>query len=188
MVNKKNVPCLIPQGIDQDPYFRMTRDVAKKLKYEKPAWIHNKFFPSIKGLSGKMSASDTSSTIFLSDTPKQIKKKIGRAVSGGGDSLREHKEKGADLKKDIPYQILQFFYENDEELSKIGEQYSSGKMSTAEIKQICADSIIEFVKEYQDNRKRVTEEDVELFLKIRPINPVSSKIPQLIEENEDLFI
>lgn len=25
---RKNVPCLIPAAIDQDPYFRMTRDVA----------------------------------------------------------------------------------------------------------------------------------------------------------------
>ena len=62
---KKNVPCLIPQAIDQDPYFRMTRDISKKLKYEKPAWIHAKFFPSIKGLTGKMSASDASTTIFF---------------------------------------------------------------------------------------------------------------------------
>jgi len=120
----------------------MTRDIAKRLKYEKPACIHNKFFPSIRGMAGKMSASDTTSTIFLSDTPKQIKKKINSAVSGGGDSLQLHQELGADLKKDIPFQVLQFFLEDDLELARIGEEYSSGRMSTAEIKNICAETVI----------------------------------------------
>ena len=28
---RKDIPCLIPCAIDQDPYFRMTRDVAPRL-------------------------------------------------------------------------------------------------------------------------------------------------------------
>ncbi|KZP04698.1 Nucleotidylyl transferase [Athelia psychrophila] len=31
------IPCLIPCAIDQDPYFRLTHDIASKLKYPKPA-------------------------------------------------------------------------------------------------------------------------------------------------------
>ena len=31
--DKTNVPCLIPCAIDQDPYFRMMRDVAPRLGY-----------------------------------------------------------------------------------------------------------------------------------------------------------
>ena len=31
--------CLIPSAIDQDPYFRMTRDIAHKLKFNKPCVI-----------------------------------------------------------------------------------------------------------------------------------------------------
>jgi tryptophanyl-tRNA synthetase len=45
---KGDIPCLIPCAIDQDPYFRLTRDVAAKLKYPKPALIHAKFFPSLQ--------------------------------------------------------------------------------------------------------------------------------------------
>uniref|UniRef100_A0A914UYR9 Tryptophan--tRNA ligase, cytoplasmic n=1 Tax=Plectus sambesii TaxID=2011161 RepID=A0A914UYR9_9BILA len=33
---KKDIPCLIPCAIDQDPYFRLSRDVAPRLKYPKP--------------------------------------------------------------------------------------------------------------------------------------------------------
>ena len=62
------VPCLIPQAIDQDPYFWMTRDVAKRIKYLKPSCIHSTFFPAIQGKTGKMSASDKNTNIFLTDT------------------------------------------------------------------------------------------------------------------------
>jgi len=41
-----NYHCLIPCAIDQDPFFRMTRDVAPRLHWLKPAVIHSKFFPS----------------------------------------------------------------------------------------------------------------------------------------------
>jgi tryptophanyl-tRNA synthetase len=49
----ENIPCLIPAGIDQDNYWRMTRDVAEKLGYYKPAQIHNKFLPGLQQ-GGKM--------------------------------------------------------------------------------------------------------------------------------------
>mmetsp|Transcript_7152 Transcript_7152/g.9051 ORF Transcript_7152/g.9051 Transcript_7152/m.9051 type:complete len:313 (-) Transcript_7152:1724-2662(-) len=68
-------PCLIPCAIDQDPYFRVCRDVADKLKFSKPSLIHAKFFPALQGSSTKMSASDTTTAIFMGDTQKQIQKK-----------------------------------------------------------------------------------------------------------------
>src|SRR3989338_11219814 len=39
-IKKMNVPVLIPAAIDQDTYWRITRDVAPKLGYYKPAAIH----------------------------------------------------------------------------------------------------------------------------------------------------
>jgi tryptophanyl-tRNA synthetase len=60
----------------QDPYFRMTRDVAPKLGYHKPALLHSSFFPALQGAQTKMSASDSNTSIFLTDTPKQIKNKV----------------------------------------------------------------------------------------------------------------
>lgn len=60
----------------QDPYFRMTRDVAPRINYPKPALLHSTFFPALQGAQTKMSASDANSSIFLTDTPKQIKNKV----------------------------------------------------------------------------------------------------------------
>ena len=67
---------MIPCAIDQDPYFRLTRDVAARLKYPKPALIHARFFPALQGPQTKMSASIDSSAIFMTDTPNQIKNKV----------------------------------------------------------------------------------------------------------------
>lgn len=51
-----------------------------------------------------MSASDPNSSIFLTDSPEEIKHKITRfAFSGGGRSLAEHREHGANLDVDVPY-------------------------------------------------------------------------------------
>jgi tryptophanyl-tRNA synthetase len=44
---RTDVPSLIPCAIDQDPYFRMTRDVAQKLKYQKTASYYSVFFPAL---------------------------------------------------------------------------------------------------------------------------------------------
>jgi len=65
-IQGKNVPCLIPLGVDQDPHFRITRDVAPKLGYYKPAIIHSKFMPSLRG-DDKMSSSKPEACIFLTD-------------------------------------------------------------------------------------------------------------------------
>lgn len=72
----RKVHCFIPCAIDQDPYFRMTRDVAPRIGFPKPALIHSSFFPALQGAKTKMSASDTNSAVFLTDTPKQIKTKV----------------------------------------------------------------------------------------------------------------
>ena len=66
------IPALIPCAIDQDPYFRVARDVAPRLGYAKPALLHAMFFPALQGPGSKMSASIDSSAIFMADTPKQM--------------------------------------------------------------------------------------------------------------------
>lgn len=67
-----NMPCLIPCAIDQDAYFRMTRDVAPRLGFLKPSLIHCKFFPPLQGRGGKMSGSLANTAVYVTDTPKQV--------------------------------------------------------------------------------------------------------------------
>ena len=60
----------------QDPYFRMTRDVAPRLGFLKPALLHSTFFPALQGPQSKMSSSDASSSIFLTDSQEEIAFKV----------------------------------------------------------------------------------------------------------------
>ena len=166
----KNMPCLIPQAIDQDPYFRLTREVAQQLKLYKPALIHSKFFPALQGHSTKMSSSATNTAIFMDDTPAQIKKKINKyAFSGGQETLEEHRRLGANLDVDVAYQYLTFFLEDDAELKRIGDAYSKGEMMTGEVKKILIDTLTPVVEGIQKRRAAVTDEVLAKFMAVRPL-------------------
>lgn len=168
---KKDIPCLIPCAIDQDPYFRMTRDVAPRLGYPKPALIHSTFFPALQGAQTKMSASDSNSAIFLTDTPKQIKSKINKyAFSGGGASVEEHREKGGNCDVDIAYQYLTFFLEDDDRLAQIRKEYSRGSMLTGELKKELITILHKIVAEIQERRKTVTDDLLKQFMTPRKLN------------------
>ncbi|XP_028395883.1 tryptophan--tRNA ligase, cytoplasmic-like [Dendronephthya gigantea] len=168
---KHDIPCLIPCAIDQDPYFRMTRDVAPRLGYPKPSLLHSTFFPALQGAKTKMSASDPNSSIFLTDTPAQIKKKVNKyAFSGGKDSIEEHRKLGGDIEVDIAYQYLTFFLEDDEKLQQIKGDYSSGKMLSGEIKKELISVLQPMVAAHQERRKTVTPEIVKQFMTPRKLN------------------
>ena len=170
--NKKavsKIPSLIPCAIDQDAYFRQCRDYAPKLGLAKPSLIHTTFLPSLQGSGTKMSASNVDSSIYLSDTPKQIQKKIGKAFSGGQDTRELHKELGGRTAVDVPYQYLTFFLEDDDELEDIRRKYESGEMETGEIKKRCTEVVQADVKSFQERRKAVTPEIRDEFMRIRPL-------------------
>lgn len=166
-----DVLCLIPQGIDQDPYFRMTRDIAERLKFKKPCCIHSKFFPALQGFNTKMSASDNNSAIFLTDTAKQIKNKINKfAFSGGKSTTEEHRKYGADLEVDISISYLRFFMEDDDKLSEICEKYKKGELLTGEVKKILIELLTEIVTSHQESRKSITDDIVKEYMEIRKID------------------
>ncbi|KAI9433831.1 hypothetical protein H4582DRAFT_2184933 [Lactarius indigo] len=172
-----DVPCLIPCAIDQDPYFRLTRDVAQKLKYPKPALLHAKFFPALQGPQTKMSASDVNSSIYMSDTPNQIKNKVNRhGFSGGRETEEEHRRLGGNPDVDVSYQYLSFFLEDDEELAQIGADYRAGRLLTGQLKARCIKVLQEFTGTFQERRKAITDEDVKAFMDAnRQIVPTSGK-------------
>ncbi|KAH6918707.1 tryptophanyl-tRNA synthetase [Coprinopsis sp. MPI-PUGE-AT-0042] len=160
-----NVPCLIPCAIDQDPYFRLTRDIAQKLKYPKPTLIHSKFFPALQGPQTKMSASDPNSSIFMTDKASQIKNKVNKhGFSGGKETEEEHRRLGGDTEVDVAYQYLSFFLEDDEELEKMGQEYRAGTLLTGQLKAKCIEKLQEFVTSFQERRAAVTEEIVDAFM------------------------
>eukprot|EP00758_Cryptobia_borreli_P003715 Tbor_TRINITY_DN3939_c0_g1::TRINITY_DN3939_c0_g1_i1::g.873::m.873/K01867/WARS, trpS; tryptophanyl-tRNA synthetase len=174
---KKNIYCLIPQAIDQDPYFRLTRDVANRLGYLKPALIHSKFFPGLAGATGKMSSS-VGAAVFLTDTKKEITKKINSAFSGGGGDVAQQLEFGALCSVDVPIQWLGFFMEDDDEYGRIQHEYTAGRMMTGAVKKILIDELVRITSQHQESRKKVTDEVVKEFCNVRRIVPPQPCVPQ----------
>jgi tryptophanyl-tRNA synthetase len=151
----RNIPCLIPHAIDQDPHFRICRDIMPRLGYYKPAAIHSTFLPPLTGPHGKMSSSDSSGTILTTDAPETVRNKVMKyAFSGGRETTKEHREKGGNPDVDVSYQWLTFFEEDDKRLQKIHDDYKSGALLTGELKQILIEKINGFLKEHQEKRER----------------------------------
>lgn len=166
----KNALCLIPQAIDQDPYFRLTRDVAPRLGYLKPALIHSKFFPALSGPGGKMSSS-VGAAVFLTDTQKQVKDKINKnAFSGGGATKEEQLTMGGLCAVDVPIQWLSFFLDDDDEYRRICEQYAAGRMMTGEVKGILVNVLWQIISAHQQARTKVTNDDIAAFCSVRPMH------------------
>lgn len=159
-------PALIPCAIDQDPYFRVCRDVADKLRFAKPALLHSKFFPALQGATTKMSASNENTAIFMTDTQKQIQKKINKyAFSGGRATAEEHKELGGNVDVDVAYQYMSFFLDDDAKLAELKEQYSKGDLMSGEMKKECIGVLQQFVAEFQERRAKVDQAKLDSFMK-----------------------
>jgi tryptophanyl-tRNA synthetase len=159
-------PVLIPLGVDQDPHFRITRDVAPKIGKPKPALIHNIMIPALTGPGGKMSASEEAGTIYTTDTPEAVKKKINKyAFSGGQPTVEEHRKIGGNPDIDVPYQYLRIFFEpDDKKLKAIHDDYRSGKLLTGELKSILIEKVNTFLKEHQQKREQAKDKIAKFML------------------------
>ena len=156
----EDMPVLIPFGVDQDPHFRITRDIAPKINKPKPALIHNIMIPALGGPKGKMSASNENETIYTTDSPETVKKKINKyAFSGGQPDVEEHRKKGGNPDIDVSYQYLRIFFEQDDKkLKEIHDDYKSGKMLTGELKQILIEKINKFLASHQEKREKARDQ------------------------------
>ena len=161
LANKK-IPCLIPHAIDQDPHFRISRDVIPKLGYDKPSSIQCRFLPGLGGMKndGKMSSSSgESATIFTTDNQKTVANKVNKyAFSGGRTTVKEHREKGGNPHIDVSYQWLTYLEPNDAKVEKIYHDYTSGALLSGELKHILIETLNTFLEKHQQKREHAVIE------------------------------
>jgi tryptophanyl-tRNA synthetase len=171
----RNIPCLIPAAIDQDPYWRgIAREVAPKLGYYKPAQIHSKFMPGL-GQGGKMSASQPDTAVFTTDPEHTVEKKIMSSFTGGRATVEEQRRLGGQPDICPVYQYYGFMFEMDDKgLSRIYDDCSSGRLLCGDCKAMLASRVRRYVSKHQQAREKAREsladfivEDVEGGLKKR---------------------
>ena len=106
------------------------------------------------GMTGdKMSSSKPKTTLFLGDDVATAEKKIKKSFSGGQATLEEHRRLGGDPDKDVAYQYMMYFFEEDDSfLSEINQGYRSGKILAGEMKQMCIDRASEWLSNLSEMR------------------------------------
>lgn len=153
----KNVPVLIPAAIDQDPYWRISRDVAPKLGYYKPAQIHSSFLPGL-GQGGKMSASDPNSAIYTTDNPEQIERKIMNAFTGQQPTKELQQKLGGNPEVCSVCQYYFYLFERDDKkLAKIWEGERDGSLLAGEHKSDLAKRVQKFIADHQKKREKARD-------------------------------
>ncbi len=149
------MPSLTSIGIEQDPHARAARDLVRRLPYNMvlPSFL---FFKHQSGLKegSKMSASEPDTAIFLTDSEKDVRRKIDRAFSGGRTSVEEHRRLGGDPDVDRAFEILLFHHPDDAFVADVKERYASGDMLTGELKTIVKEFLVDMLKEHQKRMEK----------------------------------
>lgn len=116
-----------------------------------PSSIYHKFTTGLTG--GKMSSSKPESYISLLDEPEVAVKKLKNALTGGRATAEEQKRLGGEPEKCVVFEFYAYhLIENDEELRRIMEDCTSGKMLCGSCKKFASELLIEFLKEHKEKR------------------------------------
>ncbi|MEK6951276.1 MAG: tryptophan--tRNA ligase [Nanoarchaeota archaeon] len=162
----KPIPVVVPVGADQDPHLRLARDLSqriKEFKFLQLSSTYHKFLPGLKG--DKMSSSDPTSFIALTDSPEEAALKIKKyAFSGGQPTVEEHRRLGGDPEVDVAFQLLKYGLEPDDtQLQKIYNDYRAGKLLTGELKEYTIKKLTAFLRQHQEKRKKA-EKMIQKFI------------------------
>ncbi len=161
----KNVPCLIPLGLDQDVHFRVARNAIDKLGYYKPAIMHSTFIPSLKG-GPKMSSSDPDNAIYLEDGPEAVEKKVNRAITGQQSTAELQKKLGGDPDKCAVCQYNKYMFEpDDKKLNAILDGERKGTLLAGEHKKDLAKKINRFLEAHRKKKEKIRDKTDSFMLR-----------------------
>lgn len=152
---------LVIIGPDEDSHIRIGRDLAARFGVKKPSILHSMFLP---GLDGQKMSKSRNNAIFLSDSMKDLQKKVNKSLSGGQETVELHREKGGDPSKDIACFYLSKFFLSPDETSDLFDKYSKGELLSGEVKALFYEHLSAFVSSYQENLEKFSIEDVKKSL------------------------
>jgi len=152
----EETPTLIPAAIDQDPYFRLARDIAGELGYPKPATIYSKFAPSLTGDS-KMSSSKPESALYVTDSDSEIRRKIMNAFTGGQPTAELQRKMGGNPDICPVYSYHVIFDPSEVDNKRIYQLCRSGELLCGECKRWLVDKALKFFNKHREAREKAKE-------------------------------
>ncbi|HTZ62206.1 MAG TPA: tryptophan--tRNA ligase [Thermoplasmata archaeon] len=153
----RSIPCLIPCGIDQDPHFRLTRDIAEGLGYPKPALIHSQMVPGLLG-EGAMSTSGprTDDALFLNDPPEVVERKLRAAFTGGRATVEEQRRLGATPEICSIWALWRTrFAESEAQFTEVTRTCRSGELLCGDCKGQLIERVHAFYRQHAAAREKV---------------------------------
>ncbi|HEV2166823.1 MAG TPA: tryptophan--tRNA ligase [Thermoplasmata archaeon] len=153
----RSVPCLIPCGIDQDPHFRVTRDIAEGLGYPKPSILHSEMSIGLKGTQAiSTTGAPEENAVFLNDPPKTVERKIAHAFTGGRATVEEQRRLGATPEICSVWSMWRTKFARDEaEFSELTQDCRSGALLCGECKARLIPRVDRFLAEHAERREQV---------------------------------
>ena len=153
------VPCLIPCGIDQDPHFRISRDIAESLGYPKPALLHSQMVPGLLGESVMSTTGDRSdNALFLNDPPEVVERKVRNAFTGGRATVEEQRRLGAVHEVCSVWALWRTqFAESEEKFRAVTDGCRSGHLLCGECKSQLLERIHPFYRSHAVAREKARE-------------------------------
>jgi tryptophanyl-tRNA synthetase len=119
--------------------------------------LYCKMFPGLGG-GDKMSSSDEFGTIYTTDSSKDVKKKVGRAFTGGCVSVEEQRVKGGNPEVCAVFKYNYFLFEgNDDKINELADKCRSGGILCGECKQMLTGKINVFLEEHQAKREKAKD-------------------------------
>lgn len=155
------LPVVVPIGLDQDVYMRLSRDVSERLGLEKPASLYVRF---IRGLTGEpMSSSIPETAIYINDSDVEIKRKIMNALTGGQPTIEEHRRFGGKPEECVVFEWLKaFVFKSSKEAENYAELCRSGEIVCGfDCKNLLISHIIKLTREI---RHRANKMELEKYL------------------------
>jgi tryptophanyl-tRNA synthetase len=152
----RSTPCLIPCGIDQDPHFRVTRDIAEGLGYPKPALLHSQMIPGLLGEAAMSTSGNVAdNALFLNDPPKVVDRKIRNAFTGGRATVEEQRRLGATPEVCSIWALWRTrFAESDAKFAEVTAGCRSGALLCGE----CKGQLLERVHDFYDRHAVAREQ------------------------------
>lgn len=156
IIENKPTPVLIPAAIDQDPYWRVTRDVAERMGYYKPAQIHSKFLPGL-GMAGKMSSSKPETALFTIDDPEVIDRKVSAAFTGGQATVALQRQLGGNALGCPVFWYLRYLFDTERQSDERLLKCRSGNLLCGECKSDLSKESQNFLGEFKKRREKAKD-------------------------------
>jgi len=146
---------LVPVGVDQLPHVELTREITRRFNY-----LYGDTFPvpesmltetpKLPGLDGRKMSKSYGNSIFISDTPDEIRKKMSTMVT---DTMRPKKDDPGDPENRCVAYNLHKLYLDKNRLDEIVEECKNAKLGCVKCKKELADALCNFLAPVQEKRK-----------------------------------